>query len=347
MPTSLPRVLGLARGALPVLQLGVRRMKRQKSPFQMTFSLTNRCNFRCEYCDIPLQKREEMTTSEWCDAIDAFWRGGLGRASLIGGEPMLRRDLGEIVRHLKRRGIHVAMNTNGWFVAERFAEIADLDLLCITLDGPREVHDAQRHQGSYDRVLGALELLKQREKPFVTMTVVTPRGSENMRHVLEIAKQYGFRAFFQLEHDKTCDVYAPIAPTLPDTRIAALADELVAYKRAGLPVGNSYSVLETQRRDGRRLGGSCEHCYAGRYFGYVLSDGTVAPCLLTQWQQERANGKTLGFLEAFETMNPPEGPGCACVPIHEVNQILDFKLGVLFDALELVVGPAREHRARV
>jgi MoaA/NifB/PqqE/SkfB family radical SAM enzyme len=232
------------------------------------------------------------------------------------------------------------MNTNGWFVRDRVEEIAELDLVCITLDGPREVHDGQRHQGSHERVLDAIDVLLGRGMKVVTMTVITPRGAENMRSVLEIAQKRGFRAFFQLEHDARCDVLAPIAPRLSDTRIAALADELIAHKRAGLPVGNSYALLEMQRRDGRRLGGSCADCYAGRYFGYVLSDGTVAPCLLTQWQQERSNGKKYGFLNAFHAMNAPDGPGCACVPIHEVNQILDYKLGVLFEALDLAVRPA-------
>ncbi len=36
----------------------------------MTFSLTNRCNFRCEYCHIPLQRRDEMTAAEWNAAVD-------------------------------------------------------------------------------------------------------------------------------------------------------------------------------------------------------------------------------------------------------------------------------------
>lgn len=306
----------------------------------MTFSLTNRCNFRCDYCHIPLQKRDEMTTDEWKSAMDDFWRGGMGRASLIGGEPLLRRDAGELIQHLKSRGVHTAMNTNGWLIRDRIEEVAQLDLVCLTLDGPREVHDAQRNQGSYDRVIDAIELLRARGIPVVTMTVVTPRGAENMEHVLDVARSYGFKAFFQLEHDASVDVYAPVAKTMTDRRIAELSERLLAAKERGLPVGNSRTVLEMQRRDGRRIGGDCEHCYAGRYFGYVMCDGTVAPCLLTQWQQERGNGRKHGFVEAFRNMSAPEGPGCACVPIHEVNNILALDVAVLFDALEMTVGPA-------
>jgi MoaA/NifB/PqqE/SkfB family radical SAM enzyme len=339
-PPSLPAVgVRALKRLLPVARFGVQRLRNEKTPFQMTFSLTNKCNFRCEYCHIPLQKRDEMTTAEWKAAIDEFVAGGMGRASLIGGEPLLRKDAGKLIQHLKSRGVHTAMNTNGWFVREKIDDVKHLDLACITLDGPKELHDRQRHEGSYDRVLDAIELLKHHGVPVVTMTVVTPSGAENVGHVLEVAARFGHKAFFQLEHDAGCDVELPIAPHLTDRHIARLADDLLARKTSGEPVGNSKTILEMQKRDGRRIGGDCSHCFAGRYYGYVLSDGTVAPCLLTQWQQERGNGRKNGFLRAYHEMAAPRGPGCGCVPIHEVNNILAFDVRVLFDALDMTIGP--------
>ncbi len=327
---------GLFAQVRPVAQLAMRRMVGAKSPYQMTFSLTNRCNFRCEYCDIPLQHREEMTTAQWFKCIDEFSAGGLGRASLIGGEPLLREDAGEIIRYLKGKSIHTAMNTNGWFVKDRIEDVQALDLACVTLDGPVEIHDKQRHPESHRRAIEAIEILKSRGVPVVTMTVITPQGAERVDYVLEIARQYGHKAYFQLEHDRSCDVYAPIAPKIDDQGIAGLAQKLMGMKKAGLPVGNSIPILEMFVRDGRRIGGSCGDCFAGRYYGYVMCDGTVAPCLLTQRQPEQQNGLKRGFLTAFKEMTAPEGPGCSCVPVHEVNQILSFNLRVLWGALDLV-----------
>lgn len=328
----------LLKRVLPVARFGVARARGESRPFQMTLSLTNRCNFRCEYCHIPLQHREELTTLEWKQAIDELRAGGMARASLIGGEPLLRQDAGEIIRHLRERGVHVAMNTNGWFVPDRIEDVKLLDLACVTLDGPPALHDKQRHVRSYDKAIRAIEAFQREGVPVVTMTVITPEGAENVEHVLGVAKEMGFRAFFQLEHDASCDVNAPVAPKLSDQWIATIAERLLLRKAEGWPVGNSRTVLEMQRRDGRRLGGDCSNCYAGQYYGYVLSDGTVAPCLLTQWQQEKGNGKRLGFLKAFQQMKPPMGPGCACVPIHEVNSILALDARVLFDALDLTIG---------
>jgi MoaA/NifB/PqqE/SkfB family radical SAM enzyme len=336
-PRAVVRRLGqLARAGLPVLQLGTRRLLGDKSPFQVTFSLTNRCNFRCEYCDIPLQEREEMSTAEWCAAIDAFRAGGMGRASLIGGEPLLHDDVGVIIRHLKDRGVHTAMNTNGWLVPDRIDDVRLLDLVCLTLDGPPEIHDRQRRKGSYERVLRAFDALRSAGVPFVTMTVVTPSGAERVDHVLDVARAHGFKAFFQLEHDKGCDVMSPISPKLSRNQITDLAARLLRLKGEGAPVGNSKMVLEHQRDRGRYLG-TCADCYAGMYYAYMLSDGTVAPCLLTQWQQEAGNGKKHGFLEAFHAMAAPEGPGCSCVPTHEVNRVLAFDPRALWHAVEVTL----------
>ena len=331
----------LTRRVLPIVGLGAKRLLGVKVPFQMTFSLTNRCNFRCEYCHIPLQHRDEMSTEQWITCFREFRDAGMGRASLIGGEPLVRRDVKQLVGALKDLGVHVAMNTNGWFVEDRIDEVAELDLACITLDGSPEVNDAQRHAGSYDRAIGALRALRRRGIPVVTMTVITPKGANQVAHVLEVAKREGTLAFFQLEHDADCDVHLPIAPRMNDDSIADVARRLLSLKSAGAPVGNSRAILEAQLRDGRRIGGDCTSCFAGRYYGYVLSDGTVAPCLLTQWQQERGNGRQLGFVRAFHEMAAPEGPGCGCVPIHEVNRVLSFDVSVLRDALDLVLRAPR------
>lgn len=326
----------LAQQARAVGKLGVRRLRNQKSPFQVTFSLTNRCNFRCLYCEIPLQHREEMSAADFCDAIDDLRDAGMGRASLIGGEPLLRGDAGEIIRHLKRRGVHAAMNTNGWFVPARIDEVAELDLVCITLDGPPEVHDTQRRRGSYRRAIEAIEVLLSRGVPVVTMTVITPEGAERVDHVLDVANDMGFKAFFQLEHDGKCDVNAPIAIRMTGSSIDGVARRLLRLKEEGFPVGNSRAVLERQL-GGERYIGTCEDCYAGRYYAYVLSDGTIAPCLLTQWQQQAGNGRRAGFARAFHEMPPPIGPGCSCVPTHEVNRVLSFDVGALWHALDLAL----------
>jgi MoaA/NifB/PqqE/SkfB family radical SAM enzyme len=325
----------VGRRSLPVVKLLGRRITRRKSPFQVTFSLTNRCNFRCAYCHIPLQHRAEMTTGEWRAAIDEFADAGMGRASFMGGEPLLRKDLPELIDHVKRRGVHASINTNGWLVPQYIDALARLDLVCITLDGPAEVHDEQRHEGSHARVMDALELLRSRGTKTVTMTVLTATSIDTVDHVLDVARRFGTQAFFQLEHDAGMDVSLPIAPEVSRESIARLADQLLARKREGFPVGNSVAILEAQRE--RRVLGGCDECYAGTYFAYVFSDGTVSHCLFTHGQVPTNNGRERGFLRAFHELAAPEGQGCSCVPSHEVNRMLDFDPRALRNALDTAI----------
>lgn len=326
----------MGRRSLPVVQLLGRRITRTKSPFQVTFSLTNRCNFRCDYCHIPLQTRPELTTGEWRAAIDEFAAAGMGRASFMGGEPLLRSDVPELIEHTLRLGVHTSINTNAWLIPRYIDAVSRLDLVCITLDGPPEVHDAQRHPGSYARVMDSLELLRARGTKTVTMTVLTDASIDTVDHVLEVAKRFGIQAFFQLEHAAGMDVSLPIAPKVTSARIARMTEKLAQRKREGWPVGNSFAVLETQRT--KRYLGGCDDCYAGTYFAYVLSDGTVSHCIFTQSQVPQGNGKDRGFLRAFQELHAPEGPGCSCVPSHEVNRMLDFDPSVLKNAVGTALG---------
>jgi MoaA/NifB/PqqE/SkfB family radical SAM enzyme len=328
-----------ARRALPVLQLGLRRLARRKSPFQMTLSLTNRCNFRCGYCDIPLQRIAEMAPAEWCAAVDELCEAGMGRASLIGGEPLLYKGFGEVLGHLKRRGVHASMNTNGWLVPDRLDDLAGLDLACVTLDGPEAVHDRQRHPGSYARALRAIEALRGRGVAVVTMTVVTAAGVDHVDHVLAVARAHGVRAWFQLEHDARMEVSLPIAPGLSHGRVADFARHLLDRKRQGQPVGNSAAALEAQAA-GRHLL-ACDSCWAGTYYGYVFSDGTVSHCLFTRAQAEVGGGRAGGFGRAFAALGPPRGLGCSCVPSYEVNRLLDLDPRLLFSALDLALRRGR------
>jgi MoaA/NifB/PqqE/SkfB family radical SAM enzyme len=324
--------------ARPAVKLGVRRVLGRKSPFQMTLSLTNRCNFRCSYCEIPLQHRDEMGTEEWLAAIDDLQAAGMGRACIMGGEPLLRKDVGAIVRHLRKRGVHASLNSNGWLVPERIDDMRELDLACISIDGPPDVMDAQRHPGSYQRVMRSLEELRRHEIPTVTMSVMTPAAIDHVEHILRIAREFKVQAYFHLEHDKEVDKVRPLSPEISDGRIAELARHLRDLKERGEPVGNSYGSLRSQEQ--RRYLTTCDECFGGRYFGYVFSDGTIAHCIFMQAHVERSNGRKHGYARAFEDLGAPDGPGCSCLPYHEVNRILRFDVGVLFGALDVALRSA-------
>ncbi|MEO7328002.1 MAG: radical SAM protein [Minicystis sp.] len=340
MSGLLSHIGSIGRQALPAARFAWARALGKKYPLMVTLSLTDRCNFRCEYCKLPEMDRDEMTTAEWLGAIDELADAGMQRVSLMGGEPLVRKDLGVIIDHLKARKINVAMNTNGWLVPKRIAEVEKLDLVCITLDGPPEVHDLQRHKGSQVRALQAIELLRSKGMNVVTMTVLTARGIKTVDYVLERARELGVRSFFQLVHDSEGDPDKDIGAGITESGITDVALHLLRRKDEGWPVGPSRTYLRALAGEGgkgvRRLH-SCAECYASRYYVSITPGGDVIACPLT-FREKSYNGREVGFLAAFEKLEQPQASGCACYPTQELNYMLGLQSEVIFNALGTALG---------
>src|SRR5205814_10415638 len=80
---SLHRLGAVARQARPIAhnastlaRFALARATGRKFPLMVTLSLTDRCNFRCDYCDLPHMNRPEMTTADWHRAIDELADAG-------------------------------------------------------------------------------------------------------------------------------------------------------------------------------------------------------------------------------------------------------------------------------
>ncbi|WP_207908016.1 pyrroloquinoline quinone biosynthesis protein PqqE [Bosea sp. BK604] len=78
--------------------------------------LTHRCSLRCPYCSNPLEldrRSSELTTAEWKRLIDEAAALGVLHIYFSGGEPMLRRDIAELVAHAHEAGLYTNMITSG------------------------------------------------------------------------------------------------------------------------------------------------------------------------------------------------------------------------------------------
>src|SRR6202789_2133961 len=97
-------------------------------PVCLYLEVTNRCNLLCETCPRTfeeLEKPADMSMALFTRIVDQV--PNLQRAVLHGvGEPMLVRELPDMIRYLKARGVYVLFNTNGTLLREkRFRELID------------------------------------------------------------------------------------------------------------------------------------------------------------------------------------------------------------------------------
>jgi GTP 3',8-cyclase len=131
-------------------------------------SVTDRCNLRCQYCmpetDYAWLPREDLLSfEEIVRAVDVFAGLGVDKVRLTGGEPLLRRDLPDLVRLLAsdRRLNDLALTTNGVLLAEQAEALraAGLMRLTVSLDTLRaDRFTALTRLTTHARVLEGLEV---------------------------------------------------------------------------------------------------------------------------------------------------------------------------------------------
>lgn len=330
------RPLRVVQGAA---RLGVALATGGGFPFSATFILTHRCNFQCAYCNIPAAAGREMTTAEFCRAIDELRAAGLVRASFSGGEALLRRDALSIIKHARGVGLMTSLNSNAWMTGRHLDELAEnLDLLVVSLDGPEPVHDlVRRRAGSYARVISVLEGARERGLATATITVLSRENMHVIDEVLALAERYGFYAYFQPAYEDCFDHEKGVDPAIDGRLFADIAGRLAAGLAAGRPVGASARYVE--RLEQGPVFGDCSKCSAGRFWGTVLPDGVVIPCHLQASSGEKfLNGLEVGFAAAFRGLRRPmSGPGCAISPYQETDLIFSLDRGAIAAALRRLV----------
>jgi MoaA/NifB/PqqE/SkfB family radical SAM enzyme len=112
--------------------------------------VTRACNLKCYYCFADARKRDpdEMDTAEAKAVLDDFAANGVMFVTFLGGEPLTRRDIYELVDYSTDLGIYTALLTNGLNVQERKIDQlvdAGLEMIGVSIDSKDEaVHDAVR-----------------------------------------------------------------------------------------------------------------------------------------------------------------------------------------------------------
>ena len=153
----------------PIQYLGDGRAR--PYPMVVDINVTNRCNMSCSFCYNANNRtgiEDELKTSELFSLVDeaARFRAGF---FLSGGEPLLRPDLVELVRHIKSHKLPVGLVTNGSLLTAESADSlasAGLDVAVLSLHGLERGHDrALDRPGSFTAARQALELLRTRLPP--------------------------------------------------------------------------------------------------------------------------------------------------------------------------------------
>jgi len=161
-------------------------------PYYVLWDCSRNCNLNCVHCGASKEKYEkELTTAEIKDLIDELAKIKVGFFAATGGEPLLRRDLLEVMDYASKRGIKTGFATNGYFIDEKKAEEikkVGISSIQISLDGSEKTHNQIRgNPQSFQKAIRAIKLLqKQKIKIVSVATTVTPINFEEIPNLKKI-----------------------------------------------------------------------------------------------------------------------------------------------------------------
>jgi MoaA/NifB/PqqE/SkfB family radical SAM enzyme len=260
------------------------RQRADGRPFLIGHFITNRCPCKCASClwlhndweDVPLEDLKRFYS-------EAREEGFIGTA-ITGGEPFIRKDLGQIVRFMKEEaGMHILLFNTGWYLKERMDEVLPyIDMMLLSLDSARpEKHDEIRGlRGIFDRLIEAVGLAKTRypEISYQFNCCVQKGIGDEIDDLVGITEDMGLRISFDViteyRHGEGGRAFTRTDMGLPADELREVCAYILEKKRAGAPIVNSELYFEyfVDGRPGYR-------CHLPKLVMFVDGRGYVENCL--------------------------------------------------------------------
>ena len=252
-------------------------------PIVVSFEVTDSCTCWCRHCDHggPKDTSRNMKPSDYRRYMEALKPVVV---QVSGGEPLMRRDLPDVVRNIKpRSGLPFVILVSNWSLMkeERYLELrqAGVDEFCVSLDFPDERHDDFRKLPGLYRHLNELvpKLAAMGYDDIVLNNCITSANVNEVNKIADKAREWGVNVNFSAYSPRRtgCRDYFLNTPE----QLATL-DQQLARIRSRMDkthwITNSETTLQATRQYFQT--GGAPSCKAGLRWLVVTSDGYLQPC---------------------------------------------------------------------
>ena len=249
-----------------------------KEPVQSAYlHVTQRCNLNCRGCYSLDEKRNNLADAcleDICHAIDELASAGVQQLIISGGEPFLRSDLSEIVRHAKEDcsiGRVVVLSNGTCITPDALSKIAPyVDGVSVSFDGwSADCEPYIRLEQRFDELVRAIRMIQDAGIPAHMIPTAHAKNIAELPRYMELAKELGVTMNFSL---LTCEPDDPeLGELLPDE------DALKLLARCLLSMGGGAPSLAMDAPVGMSLTVK-RGCGAGVRSLSVDADGMIYPC---------------------------------------------------------------------
>lgn len=303
-------------------------MMNQKLPLWVNINLTHKCNLSCIYCNLPTNQKD-LDVSFWLSLISELQKQGTSVIGLIGAEPLLYKDIDQIIQNLVQKKIIINLYTNGILIEKKLNTIKKVDNLFISLDGSESAHDLNRGKGSYKKVIHSLEILNNCV-PITLICTITLHNYDEIDEVIRLAKRYKCNVVFQ-KYVENLDS-KPLEQNSKEL-ITSTLNKIIQRKKEGHPVANSFHSLNHLASHTS----SRSKCLGGKKFLDISADGLIFPCF--EGFQREKNSIDSTSQNISQLMDQFAHIDCDCENSCgiDTNEILSFNINSIINACKQVL----------
>ena len=244
-------------------------------PLAVHLEIIAACNLSCVHCfagDLP--RKTTLTVAELDGLFGQLAALGSFRLGLTGGEPLLRKDLLDVIDAALAHRLHPCLTTNGLLLDAAIArELARRDLvwLNVSLDGAcAATNDAIRGAGTFERVVANLRAL--RGLRFTLAFTITRDNAAEVEACARLARELGAHTA----------VFRPLYPAGVAKRHPELAPSFADYAGAVVKLAGDCSSMDTFGPAARVATQAATYagpgCGAANLVASISSNGDVNPC---------------------------------------------------------------------
>lgn len=253
------------------------------NPFFLAHAMTYGCNSRCQSCTYwknISRMKEDMNTQEIFHLLDEAYDAGMRGYYMFGGEPLIRRDIGEIVEYARQKGFVTVMNTNGSLLEQKAEELKNLDFAFVSVDYHNDYDDIIRGRaGTFREVMNGIEAVRKVGRTKMALvTTVSKLNFDTIIPMAKLASKLGVGISYN-SIEQSMDFGLTSEETTPNFDIGLNPEKLKEFYEILLQVKqDGYPLMETELVLKHFVEGRPWKCHFPKMFVYVTPDKKVYNC---------------------------------------------------------------------
>lgn len=251
------------------------------APYEFLIEPTNVCNLKCPLCPTGegtlLRPKGSMTLDDFKSIVDQISEYCISINITNYGEPLINRDLCEMIAYAKDKNIEVILGSNGHFIDQNNANkliLSGLDRIYISLDGSqKKTYVKYRIGGDYQKVVDGIKFLVKEKKrlssqtPYIELQFIVMKHNEGeIPEIKKLAAEIG--------------VDCLVLKTVSFNNLDWGNEKVIGTFKKFEPLNEKFRLYKTEGSSLKwkeKIENRCDFLWRGMT---ILCDGSIVPCCL-------------------------------------------------------------------